>query len=268
MLIARAIFGDAVTYGQVIDDRFHLIAGDVFGESELTGQSYPVDDVVLTTPVRSGRLFAVMGGFLPPGETRAADVEPRWLPKYPNDPTGPGGPIPFWDVVKANTLQAEAELAVVVGATLSRASVDEARDGIFGWTAFNDVTAFEMAWENMMYFAVAKSLDGYACFGPWVRTDLSEDRVMQGLEITGKVNGSQSQSGNTKYYKFTPSEMISHISHHISLRAGDIVTLGTPYPTGEMAVGDRAEVTVEEVGTLVNQVVSQADYLKWRAGQP
>ena len=67
MLIARSVFGDAVTYGEVRDDRFHVIRGDVFGEYELTGQSFPCDEVVLTTPVQAGRLFAVMGGFLPPG---------------------------------------------------------------------------------------------------------------------------------------------------------------------------------------------------------
>ena len=173
-----------------------------------------------------------MGGFNPPGEQRPVDAEPRWLPKAPNDPTGPGGPIPFPEVVKSETLQAEAELAVVVGATLSRASVGEAAAGIFGWTAFNDVTAFEMAWDSMMYFSVAKSLDGFAAFGPWVRTDLTEARVMEGLAIIRKVNDTNSQSGNTKYYKFTPSEMLSHISQHVTLHPADIVTLGTPYPPG------------------------------------
>lgn len=263
MLIARATFGDAIASGQVIDDRFHLISGDVFGAHELTGQSFPLEDVVLTTPVAPGRLFAVMGGFVAPGTERPPEAEPTWLPKSPSDPTGPGGNIPFWSVVAAETLQAEAELAVVIGARLSRASVEEARAGIFGWTPFNDVTAFEKSWGGM-YFAVAKSLDGYAAFGPWVRTDLSEERVMEGLAITGKVNGVESQSGNTKYFKFTPSEMLSHISHHISLSPGDIVTLGTPYPTGEMAVGDRVETIVEEVGTLVNFVVSEKDYLAQR----
>jgi 2-keto-4-pentenoate hydratase/2-oxohepta-3-ene-1,7-dioic acid hydratase in catechol pathway len=264
MLIARVNFGDHVSYAQVIDDRVHLVRGDVLGEHELSGESFALDDVALTTPVPVGRLIAVMGGFLPPGEERPADAEPMWLPKVPNDPTGPGGLIPFPDVVKAEKLQAEAELAVVVGSTLRRASVDEARAGIFGWTPFNDVTAFEKSWGGM-YFSVAKSLDGFAAFGPWVRTDLSEERVMEGLAITGKVNGVESQSGNTKYFKFTPSEMLSHISHHITLYPADIVTLGTPYPPGEFAAGDRVEVIVEEVGTLVNEVVSESEYLEARA---
>ncbi len=265
MLLARAILGDAVSYGEVRDDRFHLMRGDVFGEHGFTGKSFALDEVVLTTPVPPRRLIAVMGGFNPPGEQRPVDAEPRWLPKAPNDPTGPGGPIPFPEVVKSETLQAEAELAVVVGATLSRASVGEAAAGIFGWTAFNDVTAFEMAWDSMMYFSVAKSLDGFAAFGPWVRTDLTEARVMEGLAIIGKVNDTNSQSGNTKYYKFTPSEMLSHISQHVTLHPADIVTLGTPYPPGQVAVGDRVDVFVEEVGTLGNVVVSEADYLKQRA---
>ena len=40
----------------------------------------------------------------------------------------------------------------------------------------------------------------------------------------------EGQSGTTKYYKFTPSEMLSHISHNITLYPADIITLGTPFP--------------------------------------
>ena len=42
MLLARAILGDAVSYGEVRDDRFHLMRGDVFGEHGSTGNRSPL----------------------------------------------------------------------------------------------------------------------------------------------------------------------------------------------------------------------------------
>jgi 2-keto-4-pentenoate hydratase/2-oxohepta-3-ene-1,7-dioic acid hydratase in catechol pathway len=49
--------------------------------------------------------------------------------------------------------------------------------------------------------------------------------------------------------------MLSHVSHLIGLRAGDVLALGTPYPAPDLAVGDRVVCEVEEVGTLHNAVV-------------
>jgi 2-keto-4-pentenoate hydratase/2-oxohepta-3-ene-1,7-dioic acid hydratase in catechol pathway len=63
------------------------------------------------------------------------------------------------------------------------------------------------------------------------------------------------QSGNTRHYKFPPSEVLSHISHRISLGPGDVVALGTPFPPAEVAVGDHAECEVEAVGVLNNYFV-------------
>ena len=79
---------------------------------------------------------------------------------------------------------------------------------------------------------------------------------MQGLAIKGYVNGVEAQSGSTEHYTFTPSEMLSHISAHISLFPGDVVALGTPYPAPAVGVGDEVVCEVEEVGVLTNYVVA------------
>jgi 2-keto-4-pentenoate hydratase/2-oxohepta-3-ene-1,7-dioic acid hydratase in catechol pathway len=81
---------------------------------------------------------------------------------------------------------------------------------------------------------------------------------MEGLAITGAVNGKQVQSGNTRYYCFTPSEMLSHISHRISLFPGDVVALGTPppVPPPQVEIGDELICEVEEVGALHNFIVT------------
>jgi 2-keto-4-pentenoate hydratase/2-oxohepta-3-ene-1,7-dioic acid hydratase in catechol pathway len=251
-LLARALVGDISCFGTIRDGRFHLITGDPFGEHTHNGHSLPMEDVVLAAPFEGVRFIAVMGGFNEPGTTRSPERQPMWLPKAANYASGDGAEIQKPSVL-TGPLMMESELAVVVGRPLRKASPAQARDAILGWTVFNDLTAFEYGATG--YWAVGKAVDGFASWGPWIRTDLSEERVMEGLAITGRVNGVQVQSGNTMYYCFTPSEMLSHVSHRISLFPGDVVTLGTPPAPPEVAIGDEVECEVEDIGVLHNYIV-------------
>jgi 2-keto-4-pentenoate hydratase/2-oxohepta-3-ene-1,7-dioic acid hydratase in catechol pathway len=252
-LLGRALIGDGSCFGTVRDDRFHLITGDPFGDYTHNGQSFPMEDVVLGAPFEGVRFIAVMGGFNEPGTTRSPERQPMWLPKAANYASGDGAEVQKPSVL-TGPMMMEAELAVVVGRQLRKASPAEAREAILGWTVFNDLTAFEYGATG--FWALGKAVDGFASWGPWVRTDLSEDRVMEGLAITGRINGVEAQSGNTQYYCFTPSEMLSHVSHRISLFPGDVVTLGTPFPPPEVNIGDEVLCEVEEVGVLHNYIVA------------
>ncbi|HNS24848.1 MAG TPA: fumarylacetoacetate hydrolase family protein, partial [Methanobacteriaceae archaeon] len=46
----------------------------------------------------------------------------------------------------------------------------------------------------------------------------------------------------------------SFISHIMTLNPGDVIATGTPPGVGQIQGGDVAEATVEDVGTLINQV--------------
>lgn len=251
-LIGRALVGNSSYYGEIVDDRFHELAGDIFGEHRRTGQSVPINDVILGTPVDGVRFINIMGGFKMPDRPAAPDLAPMWLPKATNYASGDGAEIQVPSVL-TGPVQIESELAVVVGRFLRKASAEAAGRAIFGWTVFNDITAPEYG--SMGFWAVGKSIDGFASWGPWIRRDLSGERVLEGLAITARVNGTQVQSGNTSNYKFPPREVLSHISHRISLSPGDVVALGTPFPPAEVMIGDHVECEVEEVGVLNNYFV-------------
>jgi 2-keto-4-pentenoate hydratase/2-oxohepta-3-ene-1,7-dioic acid hydratase in catechol pathway len=251
-LIGRALIGGSAWYGEIVDDRFEVVAGDIFGDHWRTGQSIPLSEVVLGAPLDGVRFINVMGGFKTPERPGTQDLPPMWLPKATNYPSGDGAEIQV-PAVLTGPVQIESELAVVVGRFLRKASAEEARQAIFGWAVFNDITAPEYG--SMGFWAVGKSIDGFTSWGPWIRRDLTEERVLEGLAITARVNGNQVQSGNTGNYKFPPSEVLSHVSHRISLSPGDVVALGTPFPPAEAAVGDHSECEVEEVGVLHNYFV-------------
>ncbi|MFC5747258.1 fumarylacetoacetate hydrolase family protein [Actinomadura rugatobispora] len=253
-LLARAVLGDGCRFGEVAGDRFLVLEGDVFGEPRRNGRSLPRKDLALGPPLAGVRLVNVMGGFLEPGTTRPPERQPLWLPKAVNSAGGDGAEIVCPSIL-TGPMQIESELAVVVGRPLSKASPAEARQAIFGWTVFNDLTAPEYG--ALGFWAVGKSIDGFASWGPWIRRDLTEERVMEGLAITATVNGVRVQSGNTRYFCFSPSEMLSHISHRISLFPGDTVALGTPPPAADVAVGDHVACEVEEIGVLHNHIVAE-----------
>ncbi|GEM_PF-3922674 len=253
-LVGRALVGDQWRHGEIEGDRFVVLEGDVFGTPSRTGHSLPMDEVVLGPPFEGVRFINVMGGFLEPGKSRTPEMQPMWLPKACHYPTGDGGEIQVPSIL-TGPVQIESELAVVVGRPLRKASPAEAHEAIFGWCVFNDVTAPEYG--AFGFWAVGKSIDGFASFGPWVRRDLTEARVLEGLVIRATVNGTEVQSGNTKYFRFSPSEMLSHVSHRISLFPGDVVTLGTPPPPPEVTIGDHVVCEVEEVGALTNYVVPE-----------
>lgn len=260
MLLGRADINGTSRFGEVADGRFHLLCGDVFGEHRRTGVSRPLSEVSLGPPLRGVRFIAVMGGFLEPGTTRPAGARPMWVPKACGFASGDGSRIRAPAILTA-PVQMEAELAVVVGRPLRAASPGEASGAVFGWTVFNDITAGEYVRPGL--WATAKSLDGFASWGPWIRRDLTEERVMAGLSITGLRNGVPVQSGNTRNYRFTPGEILSHISHHVSLFPGDVVTLGTPPPAADVSVGDHYTSEVEEVGVLTNQLIADDRTNDW-----
>jgi 2-keto-4-pentenoate hydratase/2-oxohepta-3-ene-1,7-dioic acid hydratase in catechol pathway len=253
-LIGRAHIDGKWSHGEIIGDTFRPLAGDLFEDRRHVGSEVPVPGLVLGVPLEGVRFINVMGGFRMPDRPQARDLPPMWLPKAPNFPSGDGAGIQIPSVL-TGPVQIESELAVVVGKRLRKASPEEALASIFGWTVFNDITAPEYG--DMGFWAVGKSIDGFASWGPWIRLDLTEARVMDGLAITALVNGKQAQAGNTREFKFRPSEMLSHISHRVTLFPGDVVALGTPYPAAEVKIGDEAVCEVEEIGRLRNSFVPE-----------
>jgi len=252
MLVARAQVDGRCCYGEVEEGMFYPLAGDAFAGAARDGDPLPLRDISLVSPTTPSRILFVMGGFLPAdGTPLAPDAVPWLLPKVPSVVSGDGAEIIFPEYV-SGTVVAEVELAVVIGKELSSASVEEARDGIFGFTIFNDVTAPEFMAAHDYYRA--KSGETFASMGPWVRTDLSDEAIAAGLRLTCRVNGVVRGVGTTARFKFPPSTVVSFASTYTTLHPGDVITLGTPQEC-DVAPGDSVELEVEGVGVLHNRVV-------------
>lgn len=143
----------------------------------------------------------------------------------------------------------EAELALVIGAQLTRASEAEARAGIFGLSCFNDVTARDIQRREVQHTR-AKSYDTFACLGPFVVTGVAD----ADLRVVARVNGEVRQDGRTSDMIFPPARLVSFISQVMTLLPGDVVSTGTPSGVGPLKEGDVVEIEIEGVGVLRNPV--------------
>ncbi len=144
----------------------------------------------------------------------------------------------------------EGELGVVIKNRTRRVSTKEAMNHVLGYTCFNDVTARDLQRRDMQWTR-AKSFDTFSAIGPCIETELDPGNVY--LETC--LNGELKQRTNTSDLVFSVPELVSFISHIMTLLPGDIIATGTPSGIGPMKPGDTVEVKIEPIGTLRNYVV-------------
>jgi 2-keto-4-pentenoate hydratase/2-oxohepta-3-ene-1,7-dioic acid hydratase in catechol pathway len=161
----------------------------------------------------------------------------------------------------SETIDWEAELAIVVGRQARAVSEADALDYVFGYTMMNDVTARDLQRKDGQWTR-GKGLDTFAPLGPFVTTrdDIPD---VQNLKVEGLYNGEVTQSSDTSKMIFSIAYLIAYISQGITLEPGDIIASGTPEGVGFfrdppvlLKPGDVCEVRVEKLGSLRNPVVA------------
>ncbi|HET9752350.1 MAG TPA: fumarylacetoacetate hydrolase family protein [Myxococcales bacterium] len=175
--------------------------------------------------------------------------EPLLLMKPTSALIGSGQPIILPPQSVSREVHHEAELAVVIGQRLRRASEAECRKGIAGVTCLNDVTARDMQRREVQWTR-AKGFDTFCPVGPWVSVGLD----WSNLRVQCRVNGAVKQDGRTKDQVFPLPMLLAFICAGMTLEPGDVVTTGTPAGVGPIRAGDVVEIEVEGVGVLRNEV--------------
>ena len=118
----------------------------------------------------------------------------------------------------------------------------------------NDVTARDFQREDGT-FARGKGFDSFAPLGPWILKTQSDSH----RRVRCWVNDELKQDGNTSDLIFGIAELISFVSHVMTLLPGDVIATGTPSGVGPLKRGDRVVVEVEGVGRLSNPIIDRAD---------
>ena len=153
----------------------------------------------------------------------------------------------------------EAELAVVVGQPLRRATEEQAREAIAGYSVANDVSVRDWQRRTLQWFQ-GKAWDATTPVGPVVVTPDEVDPEA-GLELTCQVNGETLQRGNTSTLVFGAAALLAYISQFTLLRPGDLVLTGTPGGVGMgmtpprfLRDGDVVRTEIEGIGFLDNTI--------------
>jgi 2-keto-4-pentenoate hydratase/2-oxohepta-3-ene-1,7-dioic acid hydratase in catechol pathway len=153
------------------------------------------------------------------------------------------------------------EFAAVLGRDARYVSEGEAMKYVAAYCIVNDVSerAFQMEHEGTT--TKGKSADSFAPIGPWLVT-ADEIKDLKGLELWTTVNGETRQRGHTKDLIFGVATLVSYVSRFMSLRAGDLISTGTPAgvahgmkPPRYLQPGDVVEMGITGLGTQKNRVV-------------
>ena len=189
----------------------------------------------------------------------ALPKEPTLFIKAPSAICGPDDAIvrPRGSV----KLDYEVELGVVIGRDARYLSEAEALRHVAAYVLVNDVSEREFQMEHGGTTTKGKSADTFGPTGPWLVTS-DEAGDPQALALWTTVNGERRQDGNTAKMIFSVASLVAYVSRFMSLRAGDVISTGTPAGVGHGAKppkylqpGDVVEMGITNLGTQRHKVV-------------
>ena len=188
---------------------------------------------------------------------------PTLFAKYPEALIGPSDDIQL--APESDSVDWEAELAVVIGATVRRARGSSAEAAIAGFAVLNDVTMRDWQYRTMMWDQ-GKTWEATTPLGPYLVTpDELPGGVRPALDLSCLVNDEMVQSANTGDLVFDPVALVEYISTILTLRPGDVIASGTPGGVGHarkppryLASGDVLTTDISGLGIARNRAVAEA----------
>lgn len=186
------------------------------------------------------------------------------------------------DIALTEKLDAETELAIVIGKPGRHIPVADALSHVFGYTVSNDITARDRqvrrSPEGFTWYELGrgKAFDTSLPLGPVIVT-ADEIPDPQDLTLCTRINGELRQQSSTGDMIWTCAELIHHFSISFTLKPGMVILTGTPAGTcwsadtelggnftpapGLIAAtryclpGDVIESEIAEIGVLRNPVI-------------
>ena len=134
---------------------------------------------------------------------------------------------------------------------------------VAGYCVVNDVSERNFQSERGGTWDKGKGCDTFGPTGPWMVTK-DEIPDPQNLVMWLDVNGERMQNGNTKTMIFNAVQIISYVSHFITLHPGDVIATGTPPGVGMgkkprpiwLKAGDVMTLGIEGLGEQKQNVLA------------
>ena len=267
---------EAMAIARRIVDRAE--AGSGAEELAARGALLPADTRLLA-PLPAPRLILAAGlayrSHLAEMSNTPAPSEPTAFMKSPTSIGAPGAPLRL-PAQASEMVDYEGELACVFGRTCHAVSEADALDCLAGYTIANDLSArdwVKQVWASTEPWAarqswevnlMGKQLPGFTPLGPVL---LTADEVPDpsALHLTTRLNGAVMQDALVADMIFPLARVIAYLSRWYRFEAGDVLLTGTPAGVGAgrkppvfLQAGDRIEVEVDGIGTLVTPILAAA----------
>ena len=186
--------------------------------------------------------------------------EPIIFSKFTSCITGPNDPI---IVPKgSNHTDWEVELGFVIGKKAINVSVENALDHVLGFFLVNDVSERNFQKNKGLTWDKGKGFDTFGPIGPYI---LTKDEIsdVHNLNMYLDVDGERMQTGNTNQMIFNINQLVSYMSHCMTLYPGDICCTGTPPGVGEnrkpskfLLGGETVKLGIDNLGEQTHKVVN------------
>lgn len=185
--------------------------------------------------------------------------EPIIFSKFTNCISGPEDDI----VIPKNSSHTdwEVELGFVIGKKTKYVSEKDAMNYVLGFFLVNDVSEREFQKKKGLTWDKGKGFDTFGPIGPYILTK-DEIKDYQKLNMFLDVDGKRMQTGNTNQMIFNVSQLVSYMSHCMTLYPGDICCTGTPPGVGEnmkpskfLKSGEEVVLGIDKLGKQKHRVV-------------
>ena len=268
-----ALDGDAVVELSGFGDTQALIAGgaaalDATRKALASGAGRrPLASVKLAAPIVPTTILCSGSNYTDHNKEKAntpiSGKEPEFFVKTADCVIGPGDTI-IHDERLTKKLDAETELAIVIGKSGRHIPVERALEHVFGYTVANDVTARERQVrrneQGFTWYEVGrgKAFETACPLGPCIVT-ADEIPDPQKLRLRTRINGELRQSASTGNMIFSCAHLIHFFSISFTLKPGFVILTGTPGGTawsmdpelgGKWVGGDGSEQLVPAKGYL------------------
>lgn len=261
-------------------DRTHAAITEAIDDGGLSrAQGVPLTGLPLEAPVQYPGAFFCAGANYWDHLEEMAEFVKKMTGNYPKPEKAPepwffvkttrgtiiGPDAPARIPAFSKQLDWEAELGVVIGRRTRNIDESEALSAVAGYLIVNDLSARDLMRREGSPFIYdwigQKCFDDAAPTGPWL-TPAALIGDPQKLAVKLSVNGAVKQSSNTSQMVHSIAEQVAYLSRHVTLYPGDMIATGTPagvgVPKGEfLKPGDRVEIEIEGLGTLVNTMVAE-----------
>ena len=240
---------ETVKFGILDNDSIAVHAGSMFQSPQPTGEVLARADVALLPPVNPGKMIGLANNYHALIEKAGGSIpeEPLYFIKV-NTSLHHGG-VPITRPKRyTGKIIFEGELGLVIGRTCRAVSSEDALAYLFGCTCVNDVTAIGLLNKDPGFaqWTRSKAADTFGVVGPVVATDLD----LETLRVITTLNDSERQNYSVTDMVFSPAELISHLSHDMTLEVGDVIACGTSVGVGSMRHDDVVTVAIDGIGAI------------------